>query len=137
MSVKILTNAKIVGSYPPNIDAIKEVFPLKGREIFAYDQVIYNPGGGELTDSLIAHENVHFKQQALTSPDEWWERFILDGPFRFEQELEAHRMEFRVACLGVRDRNDINAIHAHIAQKLASPLYGQMIGYRKAMSLLR
>lgn len=127
---------RIKNSYPPNIDKIREVFTLTGCEIFAYDQVIYNPGGGALSDALIAHEKVHFSQQG-SDPDGWWARYLVDDEFRLQQELEAHQEEFRVNIRNVKDRNRVTGIQSHIALKLSSPLYGQLISYRKAMQLLR
>ena len=126
---------RLKNEWPPNVDEIREVFPLTGDEIFAWDGIIYNPGGGELSDSLIAHECVHFAQQN-GDPEEWWARYIGDGPFRFEQELEAHQVEYRTYCISNKDRNDRSNMRITIARRLASGMYGHMIDMRRAMYLI-
>ncbi len=82
---------------PPNIATLRKAFGLTGNEIFAWDGVIYNPGGGGLTRALIEHEKVHFRQQReVGGPEVWWGRFIVDPAWRLEQELEATAVEFKV-----------------------------------------
>ncbi len=90
--------------FPPNIDAIRAVLPLTGREIFAYGGIIYNPSGCRIGPELVAHEQVHFRQQG-TRPKRWWKKFLAHTEFRMEQELEAHRAEYWAFCKINRDRN--------------------------------
>lgn len=115
-------DTEIRHEWPPNIDAIRERFQLCGREIFAYDGVIYHPGGGILTAPLIAHERVHFAQQG-DDPAGWWDRFLNDSSFRYEMELEAHREEFRVFCQLYRDRNVQWKYCDKLARRMASETY--------------
>lgn len=125
-------SVEIRKEYPPNIDEIRAKFPLTGREIFAWDGVIYNPGGGEITPWLEAHEAVHFEQQAAVGgPENWWRRYIDSAEFRYEQELEAHRMEYQVFSLG-KSRPMRRAFLKMLAKRLSSPMYGGVASYEKA-----
>ena len=127
---------KIVNEKPPIWARAAEVFPLEGREIFAWDDTIYNPGGFTIPDWLIAHEEVHQGQQA-GDPEAWWEIYLVDAEFRFEQELAAHQMEYKVYCRGNRDRNKRLQYRRIVARKLAAPLYGSMITFADAMRRLK
>jgi hypothetical protein len=118
--------------WPPNIAKIRAVLPVTERNIFAYDRVIYNPGGGELTMPLIEHEKVHFRQQGRFVRWWWW-RFLRDPAFRLDQELEAHRAEYRAFCDWVQDRNQRATYLRGIARRLSSPMYGGDISQRDAM----
>ena len=127
---------KVVNDFPPNIELIAQVFRLSGREIFAYGDTIYNPSGGNVSRSLLAHEMVHSVQQG-TDPDAWWDRYLVDPPWRFQQELEAHRAEYRhVVESGAYSRNQRRAILKQIAKRLASPLYGRLASYEKCRHLI-
>jgi hypothetical protein len=81
----------VVEGYPPNIDTIRMVFPVTKDTVFAYGDTIYCsyiPEGG-LRPDLIYHESIHRRQQA-GDPESWWNKYIVDRQFRFEQELEAY-----------------------------------------------
>lgn len=127
---------KIVIGYPPNIDAIREVFTLSGGEIFCYGDIIYNPAGGLLSPALIKHEEVHEKQQG-DEVEEWWDRYLVDEAFRFQQELPAHVAEYRELIKPFKDRNHRAHILGFVAGKLASDLYGNVCTKAEAISLIR
>lgn len=129
-------DVEIVHRYPPNIDAIREVFPLSGQEIFAWDGTIFNPAGGRVPDWLVEHEKVHFAQQA-GDPESWWGRYLVDAEWRLTQELEAHIVEYRVFCKSTRDRNKRFFFLADIGKRLASPMYGSLITIGKAMGSIK
>lgn len=113
--------------FPPNIERIRAKFPLKGGEIFAWDGIIYHPMGNRLPPELIAHEECHFAQQD-GDPEGWWERYLSDDDeWRFEQELEAHIVEYREYCRHNRDRNQRMRYLHMIARRLASPMYGNVV----------
>ena len=126
---------EIVVDFPPNIKAIRKVFPISGHEIFAYGGTIYNPSGSELTPALIAHEEVHFRQQGKW-PKSWWMRFLKSPAFRLRQELEAHRVEYRVFCRGHKDRNSQAKYLRAISKRLAAPMYGSMITTPEAIKAI-
>ena len=123
---------EIVNDWPPNIDAIRAVLPVTERNIFAYAGKIYNPGGGEISRELIAHERVHFAQQG-DCVDDWWEKFLADPEFRLAQELPAHRAEYTEFCRWQKDRNKQVWFLRTLGKRLAAPMYGGLIGVKEAM----
>lgn len=123
----------IVRGTPPNFREIIAVFPEAKREgiIFTYGDTVYVNGVPELNLQLKAHEAVHIQRQArMGGPKPWWERYLADQPFRFEEELVAHRAEYRT--LKALDRNQAAQALDFIAARLASPLYGGMISKQDA-----
>lgn len=123
----------IVRGTPPNFRAIVAVFPFAKREgvIFTYGDTIYVNGEPNLPVQLKAHEACHIDQQKRCGgPDAWWERYLLDPTFRLEQELVAHRAEYRT--LKHLDRNGAARSLDFIASRLASPLYGELISKAQA-----
>lgn len=127
---------KIVRGYPPNYSEIRAAFKeaIRPGVIFAYGDTIFNPIGATLSPSLIAHEEVHSGQQG-DDPEGWWRRYIAESVFRFEQELAAHRAEYRVA---IRDgsRHVRRSTLKLIASRLASPLYGCCVSIGDAKLLI-
>lgn len=122
----------IRAQWPPNIVDIRAVLPVTDSNIFAYGDVIYNPGGGHLSLELIAHEQVHFRQQG-GKPATWWKKFLKSPDFRLEQEMEAHRAEYREFCRNHRDRNHRSRYLRELGRRLAAPMYGGLITVREAM----
>lgn len=115
---------RIVNEKSPVHDRAAEVFPLSGREIFAYGDTIYNPSGCDVPPWLVAHEEVHSRQQEeYGSVEEWWDRYLIDAQFRLDMETEAHQKEYRVYCYHNKDRNDRVRYLTIVARKLAAPLY--------------
>tara|TARA_X000000950_G_scaffold281119_1_gene377081 strand:+ start:1037 stop:1432 length:396 start_codon:yes stop_codon:yes gene_type:complete len=122
---------EIIEDFPPNIDEIRQFFPLKGTEIFAYGNIIYNPSGGHITSELIAHECVHQEQQG-ENVEEWWKKYLTDSSFRYIMELEAHQIEYQVFCDSEKDRNVRAKYLMAVASRLASPLYGRIVSLKEA-----
>ena len=127
---------KIVKEFPPIYDKIKEKFTLSGREIFAWGNIIYNPGEGELGPELIAHEKIHKKQQG-NDIEGWWEKYLADDNFRFKQELEAHQMEYKEFCKLNKDRNIRHRYLVYLGGRLSSPVYGSMVSQMEAIKSIR
>lgn len=118
--------------YPPNLAQIEAAFgPIGPTVIFTYAPDIYVPNGGSLSKPLVAHEEVHLRQQG-DDPDPWWDRYLADPEFRFREELEAHRAEWETARPLIRDRNRRALFLNAIARRLASPLYGSLVTFREA-----
>jgi hypothetical protein len=116
---------RIVKAFPPMWTEINRAFNVRGKPvIFCFGDTIYNPTGGKIDDTLLRHEEVHSRQQN-GKPLLWWDRYIASPHFRFEMELPAHQAEVRAGG----DR-------AQIARRLASPLYGNLITFERAMELL-
>jgi hypothetical protein len=123
---------KIVREYPPIIDKIDAKFNVRGKEIiYAWGDTIYNPMNVLLPEFLIAHEEVHGKRQGLDI-EGWWDRYMEDIEFRYQEELHSHAREFRVRSTGVKDRNEINRLLHWSAARLAAPLYGNLTSINKA-----
>lgn len=131
---------KIVHAYPPNIDAIDEVFKVRGKKgvIFTYGDTIYVPDGGDVSPELRAHEGVHYSRQT-SNPQQieyWWKSYIADPEFRLAEELPAHRAEYRQYCSTHKDSNQrVRFLHA-IAGRLAGPLYGGVVSHSRARHLI-
>ena len=123
---------EIIIDRPPIYDRAAKIFPLQGREIFAYGDRIYNPGGFDIPAWLVAHEEVHQLQQA-GDPEAWWEQYLVDAEFQFNMELAAHQREYRSYCEHNKDRNKRLQYKRLVAKKLAAPLYGNMITTFDAM----
>lgn len=127
---------KIVTARPPNFDQIAAVFKaaLKPGVIFCYGETIFNPSGRPLSPALIIHESVHSHRQN-GKPDAWWERYLVDADFRFEEELFAHQEEYGAVCKGLT-RNQRRGELRQISRRLAGPLYGCMVTREKCARLI-
>jgi len=124
---------EIRDEYPPIYEKAKEVFPLKGGEIFAWGpDIIYAPGHTHIPPWLIDHELVHFKQQQ-GEPEYWWRLYLSDPAWRYIQELEAHQEEYRSFCRHNKDGNKRFQYLVRISRRLASPMYGSLVSASEAM----
>lgn len=125
---------KIVSGTPPNFGKIVAAFPDANIEgtIFTYGDTVYVKGGGDIPSSIKAHEAIHIQQQLKMGVEVWWDRYLVDSRFRLDQELPAHRAEYACYCNLKRDRNMRSRALTTIAQRLSSPLYGQVISYTEA-----
>jgi len=127
---------KIINEFPPNIQAIKNVFPITGKETFSWGDIVYNPSGDKLSKSLLAHERVHGIQQG-DDIEGWWARYLIDTEFRFTQELEAHRVEYLVFISDEPNRNRRRILLKQISKRLSSRMYGSMVTFEKARKLIK
>ena len=85
----------------------EKVFNLTGtKPIFCFGDTIYNPFNAEVDAFLMAHEVVHSKQQG-EDPKAWWKKYLLDKKFRFAQELQAYRVQYKVMKDVIKDRNKL------------------------------
>lgn len=104
--------------------------------VFCYGDTVYNPKGDKLFEPIIAHEEVHSRQQKdCGGPEAWWDRYIAEPKFRFDQELEAHREEYRVASMHL-PRNHRRRVLRGLSERLAGPLYGKMVTKHEAARLI-
>jgi hypothetical protein len=131
---------KIVTERPPIYPAIAAVFDVeRHKPIFAWGTVIYNPFKHDIesTPELIAHEEMHGYRQIGKLPlgemtdahDQrirlWWSDYLASPSFRLEEEIPAHRAEYRqlLRMHGNTRRN--RRIHlVKVAQRMRNPLYG-------------
>lgn len=117
---------KIINTYPPNFTEIVKVLSSarKYGVIFAYGNKIYNPSRVKIDKHLLAHEEVHSERQINMGVEEWWVQYLQDDEFRYNEELLAHRVEYRSRMNSAANRQQRKSADKEIAKKLASPLYG-------------
>ena len=126
----------VVHDYPPNFHKILPEFPLADRKgvIFTYGNIIYAPHGEEVQRPLIAHESVHSERQG-NDPEGWWEKYLDDRQFRYDEELLAHIREYQ--AYWYMSRKERMWYLGQIAKRLASPLYGSMVPQQKAKAAIK
>lgn len=127
---------KIINDYPliyDEIDAAFGVRKLRGV-IFCWGDIIYAPGGGVITPSLIAHEEVHSRRQGSDVLG-WWRRYIGDAEFRLSEEIPAHQAEYWHVAEGANRATRRRALKI-VAKKLAAPLYGKIITLNDAKKII-
>jgi hypothetical protein len=110
---------------------IVEVFPKASGHgvLFAFGDTIYNPSGAVIPPPLLAHEEVHGRRQTrnageifrATQVERWWEQYLKDPEFRYDEELYAHVAEFKAQM--PYDRNLRAKLLMSTAQRLIAPLY--------------
>jgi hypothetical protein len=117
----------IIIDRPPNFELIKVAFPKASDPgvLFAYDGNIYNPTGGPIPPALIAHEEVHLREQKYVGADYWWEKYLTDSEFRYYEELLAHVAEFKMQRVA-NDRNFGARLLMSTALRLVAPLYNYL-----------
>jgi hypothetical protein len=129
---------EIIFDYPPNFDEIDAVFKVRGKPvIYAYGSRIFNPQKIVIGAELLAHEEVHGVRQLemLGGVKDWWKQYLDDPKFRLAEEVQAHWAEYHVLAT-IGNRHQRKAALKQTAVRLASPLYGKMIGPNRARELL-
>ena len=116
--------AVIVLEEPPNIEQIDAAFGTRGKHgiLYAHGGKIYNPSGVAVPPALIVHELTHIMRQGNDS-DAWWQKYIEDMEFRYDEELHAHKAELNTRLQATRDRNLRAKIVMETAARLSNPLY--------------
>ncbi len=130
---------------PPMFDVVCAVFGITEKElldrdvIFAYKNEVWNPTGSYVGADRIVHEAVHFKQHEnyKNGCDGWWWRYLVDAPFRLEQEVEAYQAQYWWAREALRDRNTAAKLLDFIAKALSSEMYGNIITYQEAVRRIK
>lgn len=114
-----------------------KVFPIKKNTVFTYGDALYAPNiNFTLPQDLIVHEETHTRQQG-EDPAGWWDRYLVDPAFRLEQEVEAYRNQYRFYCKNHKGRNERFNFLRIIASDLASPMYGNLIGFLDATNRIK
>jgi len=129
---------KIINERPPIWDSViaAGMRPDETRVIFTYGDKIYNPGGTEISEDVMEHEETHSEQQGL-DPDAWWARYLTDPIFRIAQESEAYAKQYDFMCARVRDRNRRNQFLIYLAGQLSGPMYGNVIDGNGAIKMIK
>ena len=129
---------KIAIAYPPLWERIVAVFPAarEGGVIFTFGQTLYNPSNCKVSNVLMKHEEVHAERQGndFTKIIEWWERYLVDQQFRLDEELPAHRAEYRAYCK--RHGSGREKFLHFVAGRLSSSLYGGMVSLAEAKRMV-
>ena len=114
----------IIIDRPPNFEQIKAAFPKADGPgvLFAFDGNVYNPSGVTIPPALLAHEEVHLLRQRDAGPNMWWDRYLDDSEFRYNEELLAHVAEFKMQRIS-KDRNFGARLLTATALRLVAPLY--------------
>lgn len=122
---KSSTGIPIIEANPPIYDkVVKALGPLPKTVVFAYAGMIFNPGGGVITEPLRVHELTHLAQQGKDY-DKWWDHYLEDKEFRLSQEVEAFSNEFNCYRTYEKDRNKrVRFLHS-CADRLAHTVYGE------------
>lgn len=132
---------KIVDGYPPNFEKIKRAFPMAIRLgiVFAYHDAMYAPGIKEIPYPIKCHENIHLLRQGTTieSAEAWWDEYINDPVFRLEEEILAHKAEYKALTELYPSKQQKMMCLREVAEKLAAPLYGRIINVKSAQLLLK
>lgn len=132
---------KIVHDLPPILQAILDagMAPRLEYAAFCYGDELYIPGGWTPSEDLMAHEQTHSFQHADTEggPDAWWERYIDDQYFRIAQEAEAYAVQYRFVARKGGSRDRLAKYIYDLSAQLAGPMYGNVIGQRAAMKMIR
>ena len=72
-----------------------------------------------------------------TRISDWWDKYLTTPQFRYEEELVAHRAEWR-AYAKRRPGKDNMPVLNKLAERLASPLYGSVVPVEAArISIMR
>lgn len=128
---------RIITGYPPNFAELRKAFKIAGNRfvVFSYGDTIYSPQGPKLHRAIIAHEEAHGRRQLAIGVTTWWDRYIAEIPFRFEEELIGHRAEWQAF------KNDVpfpsvtmqRKYLDFVSKRLSGELYGGIVGYEQAM----
>lgn len=128
---------QIIKDYPPNYKDITKAFDIENKPgiVFTYGDKLYVPSGQTVLDKhLIKHEETHVKQQRAMGVEYWWARYLIDAGFRFIQELEAYRAQYRsMASLSLEQRL---GYLDHISSDLSGPMYGNLLSKDSAKTAI-
>ncbi len=105
--------------------------------LFAYGDILYNPGGVEVSDDIMVHEEVHQGQQN-GNPALWWGRYLREEEFRIQQEVEAYGKQYWYICTHkTQNKQTQFTLLKRFAELLSSPLYGSCVGLNRALQLIK
>lgn len=122
---------------PPIYEECRQKFGVKWSDgiVIAYGDTIYCRN--TLSPDVIAHEEVHLRQQAKIGKDVWWRRYLDDADFRLSQEKEAYIAQSKWYKKNVKDRELRFQCIDFIARDLSSSMYGNIITKEEAWNILK
>lgn len=115
----------------------KRFMPEWKRTAVAYGNTIH-AAQLPLPVDVEVHERTHLHQHGYTNDGaaKWWDRYLKDADFRYEQELEAYRDQYRFLCKTVKDRNDLARRTMKLARDLAT-MYELEINVAQALAAIK
>lgn len=122
---------------PEIYDSLKEKFDIDWDNgvIITYGNKIYSKFQLDYLKQI--HELTHVRQQLAYGVQKWWNEYVDNPKFRLEQELEAYRNEVAALFRKSKDREFRGRYMTQCAKDLSSAMYGNMIEYMNARTLLR
>jgi len=128
---------KVKFSYkkPPHYFILKLIFGFDWeRNIATLGDTIYVKIK-TLPDHLVEHEKTHLKQQRYSKLYAvwWWIKYIVSKKFRYGQELEAYRNQWKCFILRGRSSQEKSLFMNKIAGDLSGKLYGNIVPYNIAV----
>ena len=131
---------KISNEKPPQwiLDEVKEKWNVEWESgvVFTYGELI-TTFKGEVTEDLIAHESHHTAQhEKFGGADKWWREYLDNADFRFEQELECYRKQYKWLVKNIKNRQERFYFTQHYARSLSSEMYGNITTYQEAYKLI-
>ena len=109
-------------------DIIKDTWGTPYGVCFTYGDLIY-ADIDILPKDVMVHERVHMKQQQ--KPHEWWQQYNTDLKFRYEQEIEAYRAQYKY--LKATQPRKAFAQAKEFSRLLSSDMYGFLSTYQQAL----
>lgn len=82
---------KILSTFPPNYQQIKNAVNPPPDAVFPFGDKLYNPSGAEIPADIQYHEACHQKRQKEIGINIWWTKWINDKDFRLKEELIAFK----------------------------------------------
>lgn len=133
-----MTEYKIV-DYPPEgiYEKCRELWGVdfdRGT-VFTYGDTIHSKR--PLTEDLIQHELTHVRQQTAIGKEKWWDEYFSDDHFRYTQELEAYRAQYKWVRDNVKDRNIQARLLDSYARLLSGEMYGNIMTWNEAVSVIK
>ena len=133
-----MVRSTILIGEPDNIDAIHERFPeVKNitHVVFTYAPHIYKRIELDLPPDLRVHEATHLQQQG-EDPAAWWDQYLNDTEFRYQQELEAYGYQMAFVKMFYSGRH-YEVMKNHTARSFSSSMYDLGINQSVAESKIR
>jgi hypothetical protein len=135
--------------YPPIMeDILNAGLTPPDEAVYTYGDSIFvpNPVLDHLPKDLIVHESIHsLRQQNASchglsvpsmSPSYWWQRYLKDDHFRYQEELIAYRVQYACYCENHSNSRKRSEMLLWFAQCLSDPMYGHSMTVSDALRLI-
>lgn len=145
MARRCLINVIIKQEKPPVWENVLALFKINvSTTLFTYGDTLYNPSGLYIPPDYMQHEEHHSGQQGHNDEGagKWWARYFQDPYFRVDQEAEAYGIQYAWWLINgpasLRNNREMRYRKLlELAQKLAGPMYGDVINLEGAKKLIK